>query len=551
MRIFLKAAGNHLQHWGRIVLTMMNSTELSVRSMAVDFLVSLVGDMYQECGSIESASLCILSVLPEVVAREIALFSVSGHIRSMNDAESSLWPLRRALADVEETNPLDDDRVDPQLLPYLITMCRTGQAIIDGVIVEMRLKSSDNGFDLVEIGKAQRCSPTTGFRQSLCLAVETIFDADEESIFEAATFFSYDTSLEQKLRWLYTLRDLHVAKRQWSEVSECLVMCTHAIIKSLDHLQSQWRPTRFELWNDHRRSPWLSSVGLMDGEVSQDNAAVMNFASSFLQTDVFKREERQPATQNYISVEDICMSLMSLVDQMEVAFTEEDGMEDLACSHLEELLNMVTAVISSESKRYSTEARTALKRVRAIICSKLAKLSELDVRKGLGTTQLGGTTGQGQIYVRVVLHGSKPDRFKESTAIPTFFEWDVPSICRVSRPLLVTAAQMKPQNSLEPWEERISRAFAKPLIEALASNDAGGQSIELRTKACESTATDETKAYISVVVVQQKSSMKSRKFFIRHSHDGISEYIVAHKFPHTLSRQRALTTNEIRLAGQK
>ena len=54
----------------------------------------------------------------------------------MKDIESSLWPLRRALADVEETNPFDDDRVDPQLLPYLITLCRSGQAIVDGVLIE-------------------------------------------------------------------------------------------------------------------------------------------------------------------------------------------------------------------------------------------------------------------------------------------------------------------------------------------------------------------------------------------------------------------------------
>lgn len=543
--IFIKTAGNKLQHWGRIVLTMMNATELSVRSMAVDFLVTLLGGIYQECGSIETISLCILSVLPEVVAREIALFSASGLIHSMKNAESSLWPLRRALADVEDTDPLDDDRVDQQLLPSLTTLCRTSQAIIDGVLVEIRLRDSA-GLDLGEIAKAQRSAPTAGFRTGY-LPPKTIFDADEESILEAASFFSRETSLVQKLRWLYTLRDLHVAKRQWSEVAESIFLCAHSLLESLNHLPNLWRPSRCDLWNDYRRSPWLSSVGSSDDHCRQGNVVVMDFANAFLEPDLFIHQKGQVLAHNHLSVEGVCLTLIFLMDQLEVAYVEEDGMEDLACSHFEELLSMITTAINSENKRYHTEARTALRRTRAHICTKLAKMTERDVGNGLAMNRV--ESKGAQIYVRVVLHGNKPERFKESTGVPTFFEWDMPSICRVSKPVLQAAARMKQQDPTESWEECICRTYAKPLIEALRDNDVEHKII-LRTRGSQDTAAHETKTYISVMVVQKKSSIKSRKFFVRHGHD-ITEYTVAHKFPHALSRQRSLITSEIKMSGQK
>lgn len=542
--IFLKAVGNQLQHWARIVLTMMNSMELSVRSIAVDFLVSLLCDIYQELGTIDSVSLCILSVAPEVVAREIALCSVSGLIKSMEAAESSVWPLRRALADVEETNPLDDDRVDPQLLPSLITLCRTSQAIIDSVLVEVRLSGSSN-LDLNEMAKAQRTSPATDFRQLHNLPSKTVFDADEESVLEAACFFSPETSITQKLRWLYTLRDLHIAKKKWTEVAETLIICAHSLIKSLDHLSTMWRPSVFDLWNDSQRSPWLSSVGSSDGR-SGGNVPVMRFANAFLDPGVFIHQREPTMTQHSMSVEGVCTTLISVLNQAEDAYAEEDGMEDIACSHFEELLNMITAALNHEGKRYRLEV-AALRRVRATIFSKLAKLTEHDVRSGFVTTKRSEFNG---VYVRVILSGSKPKRFKESTTIPTYFEWEIPSICRVSKPTLIAASQMKQTHPEESWEECVCQTFAMPLIEALRKDD-NKHAVILRTKECSAAATDETEACISVMVVQKKSSAKSRKFFVRHGLDTVTEYTVAHKFPYALSRQRALISSEIKVPGQK
>ena len=531
-RILMKGVGDQLQHWGRIILTMMNSTELSVRSMAVDFIVSLLCDIYKEYGSIESASLCFLTVLPEVVAREIALCDMSGLIKSMKDIESSLWPLRRAFADVEETNPFDDDRVDPQLLPYLITLCRSGQAIVDGVLIEMRLRGAPD-LSLNEVGISRKTSPSTDFRQfQRSLSPTAIFDADEESILEAATFFSHETSLLQKLRWLYTLTDLHVAKEQWSEVVETLILCIHSLLRSLDHVSNLWQPSRFDSWNDIRRSPWLSS--------SQGNHSVMEFANAFLKPEVFIQQKGQGNGQQHnLSVEIICSTIMTLIDQIVIAFDEEHGdmIEELAYTHFEELLSMVTSSINSERKVYRSETRSALRRVRSSICSKLVKLTE--------KTQV-GEGSSAQIYVQVVLHGCKPNRFKESTAIPTFLEWNTPSIVRIPKPTLVSAAHLKQQNPTESWEECICRTYAKPLIEALKAEDINN-TIVLRTRGSQDPGTNETTTYISTTIVQKKSS-NSRKFFLR-GQDNITEYTCAACFPHTLSRQRTLITSDIKLSS--
>lgn len=524
---------------------MMNSTELSVRSMAVDFFVSLLAGAFQEFGNIDQISLTLLSVLPEVVAREIALFSVSELITSMENAESSLWPLRRALADVEETNPLDDDRIDPQLLPSLVTLCRTGQAIIDCVLVEIRLRCSTR-IDLSEISNAQRSAPlATGFRQVNDVPPSAVFDADEESVLEAASFFLHESSLLQKLRWLLTLRDLHVAKGQWAEVAEVMILCAKSLINSLDHLHTLWQPSHFDLWNDQRRSPWLSSVGLPGRQQqSRGNSAVMEFAHAFLEPNIMIQQLGQPAPRYFLSVEGVCSTLISVIEQIEFAYAEEGGLEDLAFSQMEELLSMVTIAISDESKGYRPKAIAALRRVRASVCSKLAKFSEP------GNGMVKDVARGAQIYVRVVLYGNANRRFQESTTIPTSFEWGMPSICRVSKSILVGSARLKQLHPKKSWEECICQTFAAPLVEALRIVD-DKHAIVLITGESQEIAKDEAKTYISVIVVQKKSIDKSRKFFIRHSPDTITEFIVAYRFPHSLSRQRSLKTSEIRLAGQQ
>lgn len=526
---------------------MMNSTELSVRSMAVDFLVSLLAGVFHEFGSIDQISLVFLTVLPEIAAREIALCSVSGLITSMENVEASLWPLRRALADVEETNPLEDDRIDPQLLPSLTTLCRTGQAIIDSVLVEIRLRYSSE-LKLGEISKAQFSAPlVTGYRQVIGLPAYAVFDADEESVLEAASFFSHESSLPQKLRWLLTLRDVHVAKGQWAEVAQVLILCAECLLKSLDHLQTCWQPSRFDLWNDYHQSPWISEVGLQCSHESQGNTVVMDFAHSFLEPNIII-QERGPMTPKYLLTgESICSTLTSVIDQIEFAYAEEGGLEDLACSQMEQLLTMVTSIISDESKGHPAKSSAALRRARASICSKLAQFSDVGI--SLERERDRGA----QIYIRIVLYGNKPCRFQESTAIPTSFEWGMPSICRVSKRTLVGAARMKQADPANSWEECICRTYARPLIEALRNVDRERAIVLVTGGAHHETAgmtADETKTYISVAVIQKKGT-KSRRFFVRNSRNYVTEYTVAHRFPHCSSRQRSLITSVIKSAGQQ
>ena len=102
--MFLDTAGNTLQHWIRVILSLMNSIALSVRSIAVDFVISLFGSVFDMLGNIDELVMIFASVLPEVVAREAALCSVSGFISNLSDVEKSVWPIRRAFADIEDAN---------------------------------------------------------------------------------------------------------------------------------------------------------------------------------------------------------------------------------------------------------------------------------------------------------------------------------------------------------------------------------------------------------------------------------------------------------------
>ena len=545
--VFLNAVRNDLQHWGRVILTMMNSTELSVRAMAVDFFVSLLGGIFNKRGSIDEVSLTFLSVLPEVVAREISLCTVSGLVKSIGDAEMSLWPLRRALADVEDTNPIDDDRIDSQLIPSITLFCRTGQAIIDGVLVEIRLKGASEKLDLRNIAEAQVARPATGFQFGK-LPSGSIFDADEESLLEAANFFTPQSSSPQKLRWLFALRDLHVTKRQWSEAAETLVLGAHSLIISLEHLTSTWRPTQFSLWNDQRHSPWLKTIG----NTTDCNDSVMRFARAFLEPGGLFAKEQYAYTRQ-LSARDVCSSLNLVIDQIYLAYAEEDGMEDIAFAHFEELLAKISAAINNVNRRYHSEDINALRRVRALICSKLTPLTEHDILGSPTRKRVESATDyRGGIYVRLILCGNKPDFLKESTTIPTFCEWDSASICRVPVPTIMAAAVMQKRSNNITLEECICKAFAEPLIKAM--KDKGAKyPIIVRTSTVDE-AVDDSKTYIYVAVVQRmkvmsSASLKSRKFYLRNE-EGITEFTVGHKFPYRTSRQRSLVKSRVKIVAR-
>ena len=55
--VFLDVVGDSLQHWIRVILTLMNSISLSVRSISVDFVISLLGETYKGKGNIDEVSI--------------------------------------------------------------------------------------------------------------------------------------------------------------------------------------------------------------------------------------------------------------------------------------------------------------------------------------------------------------------------------------------------------------------------------------------------------------------------------------------------------------
>jgi len=572
--MFLETTGGHFQHWIRVIIGLMNSTALSVRSIAVDFVVSLLCGVFDLHGNIEDVALIFATVLPEVVAREIALCSVNRLIKSFEDAEKSIWPLRRSFADIEDANPLDDDRVDPQLSPVLAVLCRASQAIIDGVLVEMRLR----GEDCVVVGT----------RISVENKDKYIFDADEESLFEAASFFTPEASPMQRLRWLLTLKSLHESKENWVEAAETLIMCARTISDAIPHLNHVWRPNRFSLWSDVRRSSWLSTVGEEIGNPEQGNVQVMTFANSFLEPEGLFNADEKPIDLNLPrpTLPHMSSLLMSFSKEAVTMYNREGGMDASAYAQLESLLMIILGVLDDhkiaslhtsgvglnavlERKKYVEEV-TCLRKIIASITADMTKLAErlLLVAQDAPTSSNSSETSNEinppsvdqPYYVRMLLSGKKPRRFEESTSLPTFVEWDKPSICRVPKRVIQEAAKSKKNSDLS--ETSICNAYGKSIRNALLQ-DLNAKEIVFGTGTPEQDVTDEETTYINIDVVRAecmgatKTGLQDgfgydyRRFLYSKPtgpEQGVAttyvQMTVAVPFPCPLSRQRSMLTNE-------
>jgi len=572
--MFLETTGGHFQHWIRVIIGLMNSVALSVRSIAVDFVVSLLCGVFDLHGNIDDVALIFVTVLPEVVAREIALCSVNGLIGSLEDAEKSIWPLRRSFADIEDANPLDDDRVDPQLSPVLSVFCRASQAIIDGVLVEMRLR----GDDCVVVGT----------KISTKNKDKSFFDADEESLYEAACFFTPETSPMQRLRWLLTLKSLHESKGHWVEAAETLIMCARTISDSIPHLNNVWRPNRFSLWSDGRRSLWLSTVGEEIGNPEQGNAQVMTFANSFLEPIGLVKNEEAPKSLKLPrpTLPHMSSLLMSLSKEAVTLYSREDGMDASAYMQLESLLKILMGVLDDhesaslhsggvglnavlQTKQYVEEV-SCLRKVIASITGHMTKLAErlLLVAQDAPTSsnsldlpnEMLSPSRCRPYYVRLFLSGKKPRRFEESTTLPTFLELDKPCICRVPKRVIVEASKSLKQNS-HLSETSVCNAYGKAIRNALLQ-DLDSTEIVFGTGTSKADVTDETITYVNIDVVHAES-MDSKtglqenfgyyyRRFLHNKHadpqQGAvatrTEMAVAIPFPCPLSRQRSMLTKE-------
>lgn len=557
--LFLDVTGSQFQHWVRIILSLMNSVSLSVRSIAVDFVVSLFGSTFDLHGNIDALSLMFTSVLPEVVAREIAMYSVGGHISTIDDVAKSVWPIRRAIADLEDTSPLDDDRVDAQLAPVLAAFCRACQAVIDGVLVELRL----HGESFFVVGTEVIVAPNT----------TSTFDADEESVLEAASFFVPETAPMQRIRWLLTLKSLHVAKKQWVEAAESLFLCAHTICDAIPHLSHVWRPSRFALWSDHRRSIWLDTVGEHMGRPDRGNTEVMNFAEQFLEPKDFLGTPWQTSATGKLqqpTVSAMCDLLTRAAKEAVGFYVRETGMDELAYSRLESLLKVLMSVVddhtaqrfgpvSFRSMRVATrmkhaEEEASLRKVSASISGDMTSLAErlLFIVQNEPNVAIAGAfqmhpasnipSSRRPCYVMIRFYGKKPSRFNESTTIPTFVEWDKPCICRVPKDIV-------DGSGCDLVTEKVCVEFAKVLTTAVRS-ECGAANLIFRTDAGATEGRKDGVTYMDVFPVDAIessvacASILSKHFFHRKGAT-LVETTVANEFPCALSRQSSLLTTEI------
>jgi len=233
--------------------------------------------------------------------------------------------------------------------------------------------------------------------------------------------------------------------------------------------------------------------------------------------------------------------LTNISKEAVLKYQEEDRMESLAYFRLEQLLKNVMNVIEdscnhlqggvglSRAATLRVEESAALRKLSASINSDMTKLAEkmllLAGEDDEQEEETGDDTaerryrrkrgydlpGTGQFYVRVILLGRKPDRFKESTTIPTFLEWENPSICRVPQKAVMQAfspdssgKKHQLESNSDTIEARVCAAFAKPLIEALSKEVPPDSIVLCAEKPSEQVITSEEgskKTYLVVTLV--------------------------------------------------
>jgi hypothetical protein len=587
--LFLEVVSDNLQHWIRVILGLMNSTSLSVRSIAVDFVVSLLGTAFDLLANIDGILLVFVTVLPEVAGREIALFSVDGHVAMFDDLERSIWPLRRSFADLEDANPLDDDRIDPELSTILTSWCRVSQAVLDSVLIELRLKKGQ----CVVVGKRVEVSSSN----------TSTLDADEESVWEAASFFVAETGPMQRIRWLQTLKELHKSKGQWVEAAETMICCSNTICDAIPHLHQVWRPSRFLLWSDSRRSTWLQTVGEEMGHPDRGNAAVVSFSDEFLEprsilgasaTRSKSGKLRQPTLST------MCAMLTAVTQEAVALYQREDvGMDETIYARVEKLLLNVLNVLSDHGSfdiRFSPriasitpreiEEQALLRSVSISLSGEMTKLSErlllmIQEESGNSTNKMmrqSKTVRETQalrcsFYVLVSISGIKPPRFQESTTLPTFLDWNTPCVMRVPQHL-VNSARLACGDDFQQLTRNLCLEVGKSLQHTIVHESVSHVELRLETEQGYSKSNDHSQTLIDVTLLYTDvESMKlpldlhsrvreTKRFFYKRSDPLLSdqekaiptpesgkatklvEVTVAQTFPSVLSRQRALLTSE-------
>lgn len=299
-----------------------------------------------------------------------------------------------------------------------------------------------------------------------------------------------------------------------------------------------------------------------------------------------------------LTLASMCTMLTSITKEAVQLYLREGGMKELAYMRLEALLRTLmgilsdqeplsahrrnTRLLSTESRKRQVENGALLRQVTATLSSLLVGLlgesgSQADVQVPL-------FSGKVPFYLLVSVSGFKPPRFLESTTLPTFLDWNVPCVSRVSQREVDLAIAKQKKCSAESLKKFVCLEFAEVLRSALELEMPTG-SVEICTDffSCQppTKSRDPAKTYLDLTVLHTSIEMmemetspqlsagilETKRFFYRkHARPDsvpfkpemsdtvgpypvgsstIIEVTVAHSFPSILSRQRALLTSEI------
>jgi Dock homology region 2 len=540
--LFLEQSAAGFQNWARLILTLMNSTSLSVRSITVDFVICLLSGLFNLHGSIDSVLIVFASIVPEVAAREILLYHINGLVLKFEDMYKSLWPIRRSIADIDDADPLDDDRVDRQLSPVLAFFCRSCQAIIDGVLVEIRLQLYP--------------FPIAGLQPRYFEEPKSTFDSDEESLYEASNFFKPETAPMQRLRWLLTLKALHEEKKQWMEAAEVLFLCATTILDAMPYVGQIWRPSSFSQWSTSRY------CSLHFGQGSADSAKVLKYVNHFLEPTRLlgvKINSSKDSTVEFSICKALCSVFEAAVNECFKFYDYEDNVDDIAYTRSQIMLKELTAVSDCHiARRHNFICDCAinetcwikqhgyLRRMSAVLSTHVATLAHrtlvyentnptgYSIKSSSSMEDFSSSLN----YCILRISGPKPLQFSESTTMPTFIEWDKPVICRIPRVVFERDKNAGLLKSKEACE-----SFAGPVLHAL-KQELGDINVVLQTDCSLSNPKNQTVVSTFPVIATSFNLMSSSsyrclqsKHFIHQSNGTLVEDSVAIPFPCALSRQ--------------
>lgn len=327
-------------------------------------------------------------------------------------------------------------------------------------------------------------------------------------------------------------------------------------------------------------------------------AAVVAFSNELLEPSSLLGRKHGSLPETALTMATMCRMLTSVTKEAVQLYLREGGMEELAYFRLEALLKILMGVlsdqgslreenrrtprlVSAESMTLQVEKEGLLRRVTATLSGLLVGLL-VDEESATATDRilLPSVAGKDPFYLLVSVSGVKPQRFQESTTLPTFLDWSMPCVCRVSQQQ-VDLARKKHGGDFEKLNKQICWEFGRVLKVAFERDMPSG-SVEVCTGNSNAGTRDPDKTYIDLTVLRTDIDtmvdhsrldvtpsrghlLETKRFFYRKPvrlnppSDGIGlpptpvvlsgtivEVTVAYAFPSKLSRQRVLLTSEIR-----